>query len=297
MSGKNRPRWLIPLLAAVSIAFLIGLGWSIHRLVEAPDIPTGLKISGIAASAGGCLLLALAWLWPVLRRQRKRQPLNVIELLLLVYLFPILALIVPLRLVGALLPSAEVTTNASSWLRPGPPWLLLIQGGLLAAALLPRRKQALEDASEGPTHWILAILAGTGTWLLSAFIFSFLARGAGPAGLPEPLPAASLFVLAVFSALVILPLGEEFFFRRLLPETILRVWPRLNAAKYSLFLWIVTSAMFATLQARPLLWLPAFCLSLGLSALAEHTGRLRECILAHAVFNLLALALNWATIV
>jgi membrane protease YdiL (CAAX protease family) len=91
-------------------------------------------------------------------------------------------------------------------------------------------------------------------------------------------------------------LSEELFFRKMLPETMLSIAPKLNSAQNQILLWVISATIFASVQIRPLLWLPAFFLGIGLSALAEHTGRLRECILAHALFNLLALALNWAVI-
>jgi membrane protease YdiL (CAAX protease family) len=295
MSETKAPRRLVPALAALSAFLLAGLWFGLRRLAAADAVPPGLKIGAIAAAAGSCLVLALAWLWPVLRQQRRNKRLGSGGILILVYILPVLALIVPLRLAALFLPSADVWENPQNWLRLGPPWLLLIQGGLLAAALLPRGLQMILSIRK-QIQWIPALVTGTGVWLLCAFTLSLLARGSGLVVQPEPLPTPGLLAVVLVSALLILPLGEELFFRKILPESIRAISPRLPFLERRVPLWAVSAAIFATLQARPLIWLPAFFLSLGLSALAEHTGRLRECVLAHAVFNLLALGLNWAAI-
>jgi membrane protease YdiL (CAAX protease family) len=296
MSEIKAPRWLVPVLAALSAVLLAALWFGLRRLAAANDISPAVKISVIAVAAGCCLVLALAWLWPLLHQRRNTKRLGSSGILILVYILPVLALAIPLRLAAFFLPSADVRESTQNWLRLGPPWLLLIQGGLLTAALLPSGLRKLAPSGGKPLQWIPALLAGIGLWLLSSFTLNLIAHNAGFVAQPEPLPALGLFAAAVVSALVILPLGEEFFFRKVLPESILAIIPQPVLREYPILLWAISAAIFATLQARPLLWIPAFFLSLGLSALAQHTGRLRECILAHAVFNLLALVLNWATI-
>jgi membrane protease YdiL (CAAX protease family) len=295
MSETKAPRWLVPLLAALSAVLLAGIWFGLRRLAAANDVPPGIKIGAIAAAAACCLVLALAWLWPILRQQRRNKRLGSSGILILVYVLPVLALIVPLRLAALFLPSADVWENTQNWLRLGPPWLLLIQGGLLAAALLPRGLRMVLSMGKR-IQWIPALLTGTGMWLLCAFTLSLLAISSGLTVQPEPLPSPVLLAVALVSALLILPLGEELFFRKILPESLRALSSRPAFLERRLLLWAASAAIFATLQARPLLWLPAFFLGLGLSALAEHTGRLRECVLAHAVFNLLALGLNWAAI-
>ena len=291
---ESKPRrWLVPLLAGLTAGLLGGLWLGLSRLAAAEGIPAGVKIGAILLASALCLVLALSWFWPILNQRRRGKRTGAGGIMVLVYLLPFLALAVPLRLAGLFLPSATVGEVRFAWLQPGPPWLLLIQGGLLAAALVPSGLAEIKNALSRPIGWPGVLLVGSALWLNGAFTFGLLSRAAGIEFQPALPAEPGLRVAAAASALLILPMGEELFFRRILPA---RLHALLPGATGPLPVWLLSAALFATLQARPLLWIPAFLFSLGLSALAEHTGRLRECVLAHSLYNLLALCLNWTTI-
>lgn len=284
---KNGPRRLIH--AGLSALVLL-LTWLGVRALAQSSASSVWKIVGIAGAAGICLLVALSWLWPLLQRRDDSRTLSPFALLFLSYLLPILALAFPLWMASWLL--REETPG----LYTGSPWLLLLQGGILAMILLPR--DLLSSLNVGPreTAWSHAVLAGSGLWLLGAFACSLVSRVLSEIGAPpSPPPAALMAVVALFSVLI-LPPAEEILFRKLLPESLETALVRFTPAVSRTMAWAGSAALFATLQLRPLLWLPAFLVGIGLSALAEHTGRMRECILAHMVINSLALLLNWTTI-
>ena len=82
----------------------------------------------------------------------------------------------------------------------------------------------------------------------------------------------------VFFAVVLAPLGEEFFFRGLLFSTAKRFgWPKLG--------WWGVSFLFALIHLNAPTFLPLFVLALALTWLYEKTGGLLAPILAHSLFN------------
>lgn len=82
----------------------------------------------------------------------------------------------------------------------------------------------------------------------------------------------------MFFAVVLAPLGEEFFFRGLLFSTAKRLgWPKLG--------WLGVSFLFALIHCNAPTFLPLFVLALALTWLCEKTGGLRAPILAHSLFN------------
>lgn len=182
-----------------------------------------------------------------------------------------------------------------------------------------------------PAQLIAGLLAGLGLWLAAAFIYGLLVSpfSAGDAALSQQ---PVLRTLGLLVALTLAPWAEERFFR----QQLLLAWrPRgLSVlAKHSrgfripvggrkeppqskiprsgvedpalagrsrmgaLGASLVTAALFATVQARPLLWLPAFLLGLGLAGLVLRTGRLAPAMLAHALFNGLIYLLGWYLVV
>jgi len=93
--------------------------------------------------------------------------------------------------------------------------------------------------------------------------------------------------LVVF-AVVLAPLGEEFFFRGLLFSTAKRFgWPKLG--------WLGASGLFALSHLNVPTLLPLFVLALALTWLYELTEGLLAPVLAHSLFNAAnLLALLWA---
>ncbi len=82
----------------------------------------------------------------------------------------------------------------------------------------------------------------------------------------------------VVFAVVLAPLGEEFFFRGLLFSTAKRFgWPRLG--------WLGVSGLFALIHLNAPTFLPLFVLALALTWLCEKTGGLLAPVLAHSLFN------------
>jgi membrane protease YdiL (CAAX protease family) len=82
----------------------------------------------------------------------------------------------------------------------------------------------------------------------------------------------------VFFAVVLAPLGEEFFFRGLLFSTAKRYgWPKLG--------WVGVSLLFALIHVNAPTFLPLFVLALALTWLYEKTEGLLAPVLAHSLFN------------
>ncbi|MEW6650283.1 MAG: CPBP family intramembrane glutamic endopeptidase [Chloroflexota bacterium] len=179
-----------------------------------------------------------------------------------------------------------------SSLFPAQPWLFLWQALILAFVGAP---PALPRAAEDSAHRLpgvpLGLLGGAAIGLAAAFAFSL-----GSAWLESsrviPLPVRPADVPPLLQAVIVLvgigiaPWAEERFFRA---ELLVRWQPRLGAWGAA----AASAALFATLQFRPLLWLPAFVAGLGLALLAQSAGSLRPAILAHAVANALLFALGW----
>jgi membrane protease YdiL (CAAX protease family) len=304
MPDKMSSRWRTVLVMTVISILVLGAVWLlVNHLARSATVTGGWKIAGIAGAAGVCFLLGAAWLAPALARKKTRN-FTVYEVALVAYLLPVLVLVAPLRLAAVMLPGVDISASLApqDWLRPGAPWLLLIQGCILAIAVFPSGVRYLRAPYTGVASrlsngkWLLGLFAGLGLWLVCMLVFSLSARQAGQAVLSEPLPQLALFFLAGFISITIIPAGEEFFFRKMLVDQLVGSTVLPPNSSRNLLIWATTAFLFATLQARPMLWLPAFFLGLGLNALAAYTGRLRECILAHAIFNLLTLILNWGLI-
>lgn len=82
----------------------------------------------------------------------------------------------------------------------------------------------------------------------------------------------------IFFAIVLAPLGEEFFFRGLLFSTAKRFgWPKLG--------WIGVSFFFALIHLNAPTFLPLFVLALALTWLYEKTEGLLAPVMAHSLFN------------
>jgi membrane protease YdiL (CAAX protease family) len=99
--------------------------------------------------------------------------------------------------------------------------------------------------------------------------------------------------LVVASAVVAAPLAEEFFFRRVLQGWLEKIFPdgdgRMAVA--------LSAALFALLHlGQGLAYVPLFPLGLVLGTIARRTGSIVPCILLHALFNAVSVALLvWQT--
>ncbi|GDX95740.1 hypothetical protein LBMAG47_14040 [Planctomycetia bacterium] len=99
--------------------------------------------------------------------------------------------------------------------------------------------------------------------------------------------------LVVLSTVVAAPLAEEFFFRRVLQGWLEKIFPdgdgRMAVA--------LSAALFALLHlGQGLAYVPLFPLGLVLGTIARRTGSIVPCILLHALFNAVSVALLvWQT--
>lgn len=92
-------------------------------------------------------------------------------------------------------------------------------------------------------------------------------------------PAASLLVFT--SAVVIAPLAEEFFFRR-----VLQGWlEKRFSARPGMAVLIASAAFAAAHQGQGLAFLPLFPLAIVLGVITERTGSILPAVLLHAMFN------------
>jgi membrane protease YdiL (CAAX protease family) len=283
-----RPRLLI-LLAAGAGA---GLLWAVLRsLTRARQTSPEWQLFLLLLAALLSLWIGLGGLALLLRR-RGRSLADIFSLPLifaLAYLIPALVFVLP-GWVSQSRAQPAVLLPGGVWgpagLVVGQPWYYLWQALMLAASSFVRKPQfstALPHRTA--LHWRVtaALLAGLVIWLAAAFVYGLLASPFS--AFPEaPLPLLQIMVLVV--ATLIAPWGEERFFRgELLPRQE-SAWGHTPAV-------LVNAALFATVQLRPLLWLPAFVVGLLLAELTLRTRRLVFPILAHALCNLLFFFLGW----
>jgi membrane protease YdiL (CAAX protease family) len=100
----------------------------------------------------------------------------------------------------------------------------------------------------------------------------------------DPLAVA----LVLVSAVLVAPVTEEFFFRRVLQGWLEKVLPRWDAAGAL----VMSAGLFALAHVgQGLAWVPLFFLGLLLGFLARRTGSIMACILLHALFNAVSVAL------
>ncbi|MGD0708497.1 MAG: CPBP family intramembrane glutamic endopeptidase [Anaerolineaceae bacterium] len=135
---------------------------------------------------------------------------------------------------------------------------------------------------------VISVLGGLALWLVFTFIQSIAASISKPwldlgnmATAATPFP---LFVILALVSLTLAPWAEEVFFRGLLLDH----WQKQTAP---LLANTGVAAIFACLPMRPLLWLPAFLLGIGLGLVRQRSG-LPAAILAHILFNGLMLLLS-----
>jgi membrane protease YdiL (CAAX protease family) len=94
--------------------------------------------------------------------------------------------------------------------------------------------------------------------------------------------------LVVLSAVVVAPLAEEFFFRRVLQGWLER---RLGPHRGGTAVFIAAAAFAVAHTGQGLAWVPLLLFGLVLGTLARETGSLVPCILLHGLFNAVSIAL------
>ena len=135
---------------------------------------------------------------------------------------------------------------------------------------------------------VAGLLSGLALWLIYTFIQSMAVSFSEPWLDLGNTAATSLtfpmFVILAVVSLTLAPWAEEVFFRELLLDHWRTRMPPVLAN-------LSAAAIFAFLPVRPLLWVPAFLLGIGLGLLRQRSG-LSAAILAHILFNALMLVLN-----
>ena len=282
---KKHPR--LPLiLAALPLAVL--LSGVLYSLNQSSQLSIEWRLFLILTAALLSLWIGLGGISLILKRQGRSldAALTIVITLVLAYLIPAVIFVLPdwLLTFTAKIPSA-------ARLAAGQPWFYLWQALTLAGSGIIRTPGRLNRCtSEQPAfHWQLTIslLTGLAAWLIGAFLYALLSTPFSVR--PDP-PSDILQVALLGVSVLIAPWAEERFFRgEILPK-----WGQsLGRTKAIVF----SSALFATVQLRPLLWLPAFVVGLALAELALRTRRLIYPILAHALINLLFFLLGWYLVI
>jgi len=278
---EKHPR-LPVILAALLLAAIIYT--VLRNLARLPQVNTEWGLLLILTSALLSLWIGLGGLSLILKR--RGHPLStdlyILITFILAYLIPMVIFILPDWFLtgGGPLPRENLLTA-------GQPWFYLWQALALAGSSFIRTP-ATASASKikkPAIHWRITIglLTGLAAWLLAAFLYGLLSTPFP--GEPAP-PSAILLAALLTVSILIAPWAEERFFR----GTLLCRWKtRLGSTKAVL----LSAALFATLQMRPVLWLPAFVVGLALAFLTLRTQRLSYAILAHALINLLFFLLGW----
>lgn len=271
----------------------LGLGWWALRLwINDPVRPVESKIGAIAAAALLSLLLGLAGLrraLPALRKRTASPRWSVLWWLTCAYLPAWLAFTLPEMLVLLSQRSASLgllRVVGPPGLAAGQPEAFLWQSLVLGLGLLlPRLPHLSWPPRPRLESLAVGLLGGMALWLGCNFLLGLLL--APFQGLFVPLSASlapTLRLLLVVVGCLAAPWALESTFR--LPGSPLQAAFALRRPALSIAL------VYALLQARPLLFLPAFGFSLGLSLLAQRTQDRAPVILAHAVFNLLMLIVH-----
>lgn len=283
---NKRRLWPLPpsFIWSTAVLLLFIASGAAAWLLGSPAVSAEVKLGWLMALALLFLLVGLGGLGLALRRGR------VISLWLalgLANVLPALALLLP-----GWLPSAGGQAGVGDL---AGVWFFWWQAVLLAV-LLPSLR-ANQDARAGQ-RWgaaaavlrrkavVSGLVVGLGLGLASAFLISLQATWFTGGLLPtlsgdNAEPAAWLLGATFFLGLTLAPWAEERFFRQVLVSRWQAPWGKWAAA-----------ALFATVQFRPLVWLPAFLLGLALTELlrrfsqdeAEGAGLL-AIIVAHAACN------------
>ena len=167
------------------------------------------------------------------------------------------------------------------------PLLFLWQALMLAWFML--RVKKLNPVQIFPLtaeEMVLAGLAGIGLALAAIFVISIQSNLIPSIqSLDRGFPQSAMLLRWVFflAAVTLIPWAAEEFFRGILPDGLS---PRLGQTGSV----AVAAILFALLQFRLTLFLPALILGLGLSLLRVQSG-MKTAIAAHAIFNLVMLGL------
>ena len=268
--------WLV--LRSIPQSPQLSTEWHLLLLLVAALLSLGIGLGGLA------ILLN--------RRGRSLEDVLTLPLILvLAYLIPALAFVIPDWITRLLAAPQWMTLKdllGQGGLTSGQPWFFLWQALVLAGSGLTRKSglaATAPPANKLPLIWQIAtgLLAGLAAWLMAVFVYSLLA--APSTTLSDP-PSPILQVVLLIAGVLLAPWAEERLFRG-------EILPRWETSLGRRRAVLASAALFASLQLRPLLWLPAFVIGLALGELTLQTRRLTHAILAHALCNLLFFLLGW----
>ena len=282
---KKYPR-LSLVLSALPLAILLFV--VLYSLKQSSALSVEWRLFLMLAAALLSLWIGLGGVSLILKRQGRSldDSFYIVIILILAYLIPALIFVIP----DWLIPSADGIPRIAR-LAAGQPWFYLWQALALAGSGFIRLPNKLPPSiSDKPAfHWQLTIslLVGLTAWLIAAFIYGLLSTP-----FPDiPAPPSDILQAALLSVSVLIaPWAEERFFHG-------EILPKWEAAHGRTQAILFSAALFATVQLRPLLWLPAFVVGLALAELTLRTRRLIYPILAHALINLLFFFLGWYLVI
>jgi len=275
-----RHPWRAALIYFALIPAACLLGWLLIKVVvETPDTTFLQKVITLLALTVIAFLIGLAgFRLTALANRHSRPTPNLLIIFATVYFIP-----------GLLFGVATIHSPGLIW-RPGlgMPWLYFWQNIILLIILLRERDHHTPTKLDHRL-FIFSLFLGLGVGICSAFVIGLMdSISLVSYRAPQLYPIS--YILIIFVSLSVAPLASEIVFRKRLLD---RWQPSLGFIKAML----ASSTVYAILQLRPLVMLPAFILGCCLCWLYWYTKKLIYPIMAHLVFNILMLVLGWWLVV
>ncbi len=296
------------ILAAVLIYFVLKV------IVNNPGIAPELKMAVLFAMAFHGLVFGFAGISLIARKKHRvdENGFSIAQVILLAYLVPAISIFTIIFAYIAYSPAGfySIFLAFIFWISRIP-LLFLVQVTVLAWIVCASKRNINKNDSHENEYltirknlrsWrdfifsrnlVIAILFGLGIWLAARFIISIETNW-----LPGQVYFSMRLDNNVFRPLVwitaviglaIAPWAEEIFFRERLSSILENRYGFLSAV-------LIGSALYAFLQLRPLLFLPAFIFGIGASWMGTRYG-LKTLIVTHFIFNLLTLCLAWTQVI
>lgn len=243
----------------------------------------------------GFSLLLMSVLAVELLRRKPAEPQSfppVWRIFLMIYVLTPVVLVFPVWIVAiglGIFQTLPTFFSPQQILALPAPWVWIIQGSLLFLFMLPQIlpvRQWFSPISQPLLTLGASFLLGWMLALMSLFGYHLSARllGVNPGVIPAPENIQKW--VAGFLGVLILPISEQLFFRKYLFQALtLRLSP-IQAGGAS-------ALLFALVQGRPLLFLPALIFSLLLQWLTRSFSDPRVALLTHAFANVFLMILNW----
>lgn len=294
---STRARFILLAQTLLGLAAWLSLRW----LIQSPLISAEWKLALISLSALTFLIVGMVSLRMLLQPEgtllRMRQT-TIVVVLICAYLVPTLVFVLPdwLQLPVNFLPG-DVTVSPRGINTAGQPWFFIWQALALTGYAFFRRwsisVSPLSDANEAPSRlrpgyawpWvvIIALIGGLAVWMSSIFLIDLTSNTFQSEIVPlNDLFKGFLLVIALTAA----PWAEEYFFRSELRFTWNNQWGDLLGGTGS-------ACLFAFLQLRPVLFLPALLMAVAANSLIRRTGKLYPAVLLHTLFNALIFSNGW----